>query len=180
MGLRNRRFRPRSSSSRGAFIFMVIGLLFASVACFIKYGLANHHNYRDLDAVVIRAQVAAEPTKMLEYMSTYKSRLEERGLTEGHFVHWFPTPTDSYALHYETVQSIITRIEELKAYDRNVPALEAAYQSGLDDVRGVLRELEFIASGTTEVENWHFIVLGMLMILLVNDIYRIRVASLNN
>lgn len=59
-----------------------------------------------------RAQVAADANDMLTYMRTVRAK-------------------------YQAVERIIERLEQLK----DAPHDATAYQSGLDDVRGIVREL---------------------------------------
>lgn len=157
--MRRRGYYSSSSDSGSTLLF--IGLLLLTLVCGGKYFYSSYTNSRDLDSLVERAQVAANPDKVLEYVNSYKETLESRGLTSGHFALIFTKPTNSYEAHYEAVTSIIERLEKIKAYDRESdPSLEAAFQTGLDDVRGVLRELEFIGDGTTWVENFIFLFIG--------------------
>ena len=117
----------------------VIGLiLIAGFAWFQWYDLG-----RDLDSVQDRAQIAANPRDMLAYLQTLRDNIEEHGATSGHTALLMKTPGTDLALQFQAINSVIDRLEQIQA----LPVDSAAYQTALDDLRGVLRETPRIAGG---------------------------------
>lgn len=98
---------------------------------------------RDTDSVIDRAQVAAKREDMLKYMSDLKENMEGFGMVRGHTALIFKTPINDMSLHYKAVNSIIERLESIGGIGQD----ETAYQTALDDLRGVIRELPNPASG---------------------------------
>ena len=124
-------------------------------------GLQSYYLDRDLDAVQDRAQVSANPQDMLDYLRTWRDNLEKHGATTGHTALLMKTPATDLALHFQAVNSVIRRLEQIQA----LPADSAAYQTALDDLRGVLREMPRIARGVFWVHyGWW---LGLLAIVCV-------------
>lgn len=115
------------------------------------YGLV-----RDVDALVDRAQVAADREDMTEYIQELKGNLEERDMTNGHFVLIFKTPANDLALHYKTVNRLLERLESI----RDIPKNDTAYQVALDDIRGTIRELPNPALDYLWVKYWFLYLLG--------------------
>lgn len=114
------------------------------------YGLV-----RDIDALVDRAQVAADREDMVEYVTQLKDNLESRGMDRGHFALIFTTPANDLALHFRTVNRVLERLESIS----DIPKNETAYQVALDDIRGTIRELPNPAMGYLWVQYW-FLFLG--------------------
>lgn len=115
------------------------------------YGLV-----RDIDALVDRAQVAADREDMTEYLTSLKKNLEDRGMARGHFALIFKTPANDLALHYKTINRIMERLASIK----DIPKNETAYQVALDDIRGTIRELPNPAMSFLWVQYW-FLFLGL-------------------
>ena len=111
-------------------------------------GLQSYYLDRDLDAVQDRAQVSANPQDMLDYLRTLRDNLEKHQATTGHTALLMKTPATDLALHFQAVNSVIRRLEQIQA----LPADSAAYQTALDDLRGVLREMPRIARGVFWVD----------------------------
>lgn len=98
----------------------------------------TYHVTADVDSVMHRAQVAADADDMLSYMQTLKANLEKHDMIRGYSVPIFQTPANDLSLLYESVNKIISRLEKIKDLSRS----DTAYQVGLDDLRGTIRELE--------------------------------------
>lgn len=96
-----------------------------------------YHTNRDIDAVIDRAQVAANADDMLEYTETLKTNMERIGMTNGYTAVIFTTPANDMSLHYKTVLRVIDRLKQVK----DLPQDGTAYQVALADLRGTLREL---------------------------------------
>jgi len=103
---------------------------------------------RDVGAIQHRAQVAANADDMLGYMQQLKTNLDHYGMTQGHTVLFLGTPENDLALYYESVNQIISRLEQVK----DLPQNETAYQVALDDLRGTIRELEDPSGGFVFVQ----------------------------
>lgn len=101
------------------------------------WGLQSYYLDRDLDAVQDRAQIAANPRDMLTYLGTLLENLEKHRATTGHTALLMKTPATDLALHFQAVNSVMTRLEQIQA----LPPDSTAYQTALDDLRGVLREM---------------------------------------
>ena len=106
-------------------------------------GLQYYHLNRDLDSVQDRAQISANPQDMLLYLETMRDNMVKYGATSGHTALLWKTPANDLALHFQAVNSMVGRLGEIQGLPRD----SDAYQSGLDDLRGVLREMPRIASG---------------------------------
>jgi hypothetical protein len=98
---------------------------------------------RDLDSIQERAQIAANPQDMLGYVRTLRDNMTKHGATSGHTALILKTPANDLALHFRAVNSAIERLEQIQALTPD----SAAFQSGLDDLRGILREMPHIANG---------------------------------
>lgn len=105
---------------------------------------------RDIEAIAHRAQVAADAEDMLEYMQTLKTNMERHGMTVGYSALVFKQPSNDLSLLYESVNSIIGRLEEVK----DLPKSDTAYQVALDDLRGTIRELEAPSLGVVWTHYW--------------------------
>jgi hypothetical protein len=106
-------------------------------------GLQSFHLNRDLDSVQDRAQIAANPQDMLVYLRTLRANMVKYAATSGHTALLLQTPATDLALHTQALDSMIARLEQIQG----LPVDSAAYQTALDDLRGVLREMPRIASG---------------------------------
>ena len=106
-------------------------------------GLQYYHLDRDLDSIQNRAQISANPQDMLAYLATMRANMVKYDATTGHTVLLLKTPDNDLALQFQALNSIIGRLEQIQG----LPVDSAAYQTALDDLRGVLREMPRIASG---------------------------------
>ena len=135
--------------------FGVLGLL----AILAFGGLQSYYLDRDLDSVQDRAQISANPQDMLAYLRTMRDNMEKYGATTGHTALLMKTPATDLALHFQALNSVIRRLEQIQT----MAADSDAYQSGLDDVRGVLRETPRIAQSVFWVQyGWWLGLLGLL------------------
>ena len=83
------------------------------------------------------------------------------GATTGHTALLLKTPANDLALHLQAVNSVIERLEQIQ----DLPADSAAYQTALDDLRGVLREMPRIARGVFWVHyGWWLALLGLVCV----------------
>jgi hypothetical protein len=124
---------------------------------------------RDIDALLDRAQVAADREDMQAYLIALKHNLEARGMTSGHFALIFTTPANDLGLHYRTLMRIIERLDRIRELLKH----ETAYQVALDDIRGTIRELPNPAQDYLWTQHW-FLYLGGLGVWLWPTIVFIR------
>lgn len=118
------------------YILYLMGLI--AIIYAISGGInSSYHIQRDIVAPFERAQVSATADNMLKYIQQGKAALEMKGWTSGHTAYVFKTETTDMALVYE---SIIGLEDRLKLINSMEPA-SMEYQSGMDDCRGIIREL---------------------------------------
>jgi len=139
-------------------IGMIGVILIAGFAFFQSYQLE-----RDLDSVQDRAQIAANPRDMLGYLHTLRDNMERHGATTGHIALIMKTPATDLALQFQAINSLIDRLEQIQA----LPIDSAAYQTALDDLRGVLRETPRIARGVFWVQYGWWLGLAALVCLMM-------------
>jgi hypothetical protein len=124
----------------------VLGVL--SVVCVIIavvfsvfLAIDDYNINRDILGWQTRAQVSSEPHDMHDYMVNVKTGMEKWGMTTGYAAMIFKTPYNDMKLIYRTVQQNIDQAEVLTTMDRSTPE----YQTGLDNLRGSIRELDLQA-----------------------------------
>lgn len=98
---------------------------------------------RDIGGWKVRAQVAANAPQMLEYVQKLRLGLEKRKMTEGFAALFVTKPENDMSLIYQAVLQVEERAQSLTT----LPRTSDAYQQGLDDLRGTLRELSVPAKG---------------------------------
>jgi hypothetical protein len=145
---------PRSESlGESESIAVVVVLALVAFGGFQLFSLN-----RDLDSLKQRAQIAANPQDMLTYMRHLRENLVDRRATTGHTAIVFRTPANDLALHFQAVNSVIQRLEQLEG----IAPDSAAYQAGLDDVRGIVREMPELAFGVFWVQfGWWLVIVGL-------------------
>lgn len=117
--------------------------------------------YRDIDSYLDRAQVAADPGDVLDYLGKVKEGMKKHDATTGHFILIFHTPANDLSLHYKAINKIIQQTEGIK----KIPRSKTAYQVGMDNIRGEIRELPNPALGLWFARNWRlFAILAVLWI----------------
>jgi len=84
-----------------------------------------------------RAQVAADAEDISTYVKWSMQGLEHYGLTDGYCAIIFKKPDNNLELHYQAYQRIASRADSLAQIDK----ASDAYQSGIDDLRGTVREI---------------------------------------
>ena len=113
------------------------------LAIFISTQLAftSWHINQEINGWKDRAQVSSEPNDMLEWMTNVKEGMEKWDMVSGNAALFFPTPSTDMALIYHTVNQHIEQATVLTGMDRTSPQ----YQTGLDNLRGSIRELDIHA-----------------------------------
>jgi hypothetical protein len=135
----------------------LLGSVVVTVAVVALLMALGYPLVRDIDALLDRAQVAADREDMQAYLLELKHNLEARGLTTGHFALIFKTPANDFGLHYRTLMRIIERLDSI----RELPKHETAYQVALDDIRGTLRELPNPALDYLWTQYWYLYLLAL-------------------
>jgi hypothetical protein len=138
---------------------LVAGLPVIALLAILAFGgLQSYYLNRDLDSLQDRAQIAANPQDMLVYLRTMRDNMVKHGAITGHTALLMKTPATDLALHFQAVNSVIRRLEQIE----DLPADSAAFQTALDDLRGVLRETPRIASGVFWVHyGWWMTLVGL-------------------
>lgn len=129
-------------------LFAVSVLVAVGITLFLV--VAGYGVVKDTDALIDRAQVAADREDMVEYLTELKNNMEKRGMTHGHFALVFTTPANDLALHFKTINRILERLHSIKEIAKN----DTAYQVALDDIRGTIRELRNPALGYLFAKYW--------------------------
>lgn len=120
---------------------IVIGCLVVAISATIMWVSAGYEINRDIEGWKSRAQVSSEPNDMLRYMTLVSAGMERRGMISGSAALILKTPENDMSLIYRTVQQHIDQAKILTSMDRSSPE----YQTGLDNLRGSIRELNIHA-----------------------------------
>jgi len=123
-------------------IWAVVGILLA-----VKAGYVVH---RETGAWLNRAQVSSSAEDMDNYLEKLETGMEEFELTDGNAAFVFKTPDNDMELIMKAIEKARVRLGEIK--QMSIASVE--YQTGLDDVRGVLRELEPQAEYRYCINHW--------------------------
>ncbi len=123
------------------YAILTVILFVVAVVTSVSLGLTKWHIDQDINGWKDRAQVSSEPSDMMLYMSNVKSGMEKWGLTTGNAALIFDTPDKDMVLIMRTVQQHIDQAGVLTKMDRSSPE----YQTGLDNLRGSIRELDLHA-----------------------------------
>lgn len=143
------------------YVLGTIALLF-TVFAIVSSSVLYYNVSKDTDALINRAQVAADREDMHAYLVELRGNLEDRGMTRGHTALIFRKPDNDLALNYQAINRLIERLEGIAEISKS----DTAYQVALDDIRGTLRELPNPAFGYTWVANHWMLWLGLVLWLL--------------
>ena len=121
---------------KAALICLVVAIIFTAVLI-----SANYDINQNISGWKTRAQVSSEPNDMYDYMSKVKLGMEQRSMTSGYAKLIFATPEHDMALIYRAVCQHVDQAKILTSMDRSSPE----YQTGLDNLRGSIRELDLFA-----------------------------------
>jgi len=119
-------------------VFSVLALVFT-----IILGVTSYQINRDISGRKTSAQVSSVPNDMCEYMSKVKEGMDVWQMTSGYAAIIFKTPDNDMSLICRAVRQHIDQAEVLTKMDRSSPE----YQTGLDNLRGSIRELDLHAFG---------------------------------
>ena len=128
-------------SSRTKVIFAtlavaVITILWLATVVHMAYMYIKAAN--EIGGVMERAQTAGDVHLMKKYLIELKENLEKWGYTHGYYAVVFKNDYTDAGKDYEVICSLIKRLDTLE----DLPKNSTEYQVALDDVRGILRELE--------------------------------------
>ncbi len=112
-------------------------------------GIDSYTSYSEIDAVEYRAQVAADASKMADRIDETLANMQKRGVTRGNAALIFRNPVNDVALDYEALQDLSNRAKQIAQLHKN----SVEYQTGLDDLRGTLREISIDAWYFTLIRN---------------------------
>lgn len=139
---------------KGVLIVLTVIFALIAVGLWVGQGLGQWFLDRDTQALLERAQVAANAVDMRDYVAQLEKNMEKRGMTEGHAALIFKTPKNDMTLIFKTV----VRINERLASIEKLPQSETTYQVALDDLRGTLRELNLETRGWFWARNWWWMI----------------------
>jgi hypothetical protein len=98
---------------------------------------------RDLDSLAERAAVAGDAGDMRSYLEQLAANMRKYDAASGHAAYIFKNPRNDLGAQYRCVQRVIERLQALERLRRDDPGC----QQGLDDLRGVVRDLPRISFG---------------------------------
>jgi len=125
--------------------------------------------YQGVDALLYRAQVSVEADKLAVRLGELSKNMERFGMTHGYVFPLIGSPRSDVGLDYEAINDAHDRAIILSGLEKS----SAAYQSGMDDLRGVIRELQI--DGMTFVA-WRYLPIYAALLLLL--ILFVRLSSL--
>ena len=105
--------------------------------------LQGYHYSRTIGSYETRAQVAADSTDMLFYMGQLEQGMRDNGATTGYTALIFKQPGNDLTLLYRTMQNVSTRLRAIEGVDQT----SVTYQTALDDIRGIVREMQDPSGG---------------------------------
>jgi len=117
-------------------------LLVVAIAATLGLVFFNYQIDRQVNGWKTRAQVSSEPNDMLAWMTNVKEGMERWGMTSGYAALIFRTPKNDMSLIYKTLINHVEQAQRLTTMDR----LSPEYQTGLDNLRGSIRELDLQAN----------------------------------
>lgn len=122
-------------------IGVVVGIMFTlfilaiSIKSCAAVGLRLN---QDINSWQERAHVAADAQDMAIYLTLLREGMEKYDMTSGQAALIFKTPENDMGLIYRALKRMETRAYILA----KLPVTSDAYQQGMDDLRGTLREFE--------------------------------------
>jgi hypothetical protein len=123
--------------------FLMIAGAILLVGSFVWIMVVDYQLDRNINGWKDRAQVSSEPNDMLQWITKTKEGMENWGMTSGYSELIWQTPDNDMALIYKTVVNHVNQAEVLTKMNRSTPE----YQTGLDNLRGSIRELDLQTYG---------------------------------
>lgn len=135
-------------------MLMVVGVLGVVVGSCISF-TTNISLRNSIEGLKDRAQVSADAEEIHVRLVELDQRMEERGMVSGYTALFVHSPWTSVREIRKNIQTLIKRADVISQLDHS----SDAYQQGLDDVRGTLRELDVQAFGwwTYSAGGWVFL-----------------------
>lgn len=93
---------------------------------------------RDIDMYAQRAQVSSDAVVMAQRLDELAVNMEQYGYTHGHAAIIWKHPGNDAGLDYQAIKDLAERAHLIA----KMPQDSVEYQTGLDDMRGTLREIE--------------------------------------
>lgn len=141
--------------------------LIAGIFLWVKAGYIVH---KETGAWLNRAQVSSHAEDMDVYLSRLRKGMERYNLTTGHAAFVFKTPDNDMELIMKAIDRARERLNEVRQMALN----SIEYQTAMDDVRGILRELEPQAEYRYCIEHpiwfWFSALIGW-MLLIISGFY---------
>jgi len=115
------------------------GVLASLLLVFLcSYGLIMGYEVsKNIGSWLERAQVSADAEDMAIYVDKALLGLKKYDLNDGYCAIIFKKPDNNLNLHFQAITQIARRARQLSSLDKT----SDAYQSGIDDLRGTLREI---------------------------------------
>lgn len=133
----------------GKLIGIAVGVIVISVIVCV---LMVFPVYRDIDATISRAQLSADAERMVNYLDQVITNMEKRGITQGSAAMVFKTPLNDIGLNHQALKDLKERAELISKMEKD----SVEYQTGLDDLRGTLREINVDAGYYALWHNFFF------------------------
>ena len=111
-------------------VALLVGVMFLA-------GKTLYELDRDLDSLMDRAAVAGDATDMRLYLDQLATNMRIYDAMSGHAAYIFKNPRNDLAAQYQGIQRSIERLRDLES----LPTTDPSYQQGLDDLRGIVREM---------------------------------------
>jgi len=123
-------------------VLLIVGIILILIGGIVS--LVNYLSLQNnIEGLKSRAQVSADADEIHNRLVDLDQAMEERGMTSGYASLWVHSPWTSVKEIRQNVKRIIERADVISKLDHS----SDAYQQGLDDVRGTLRELDLQAWG---------------------------------
>ncbi len=132
---------------KGVLAFVAVVLLAFSIGLTVGCVAQNISVNNDVNAWLTRAQVAADIEDMMIYLDRAEQGLDDRNMNSGHSGVVIKNAANDFTLIRQNIDRIQERAGQLSKTPVEQRGGDAAYQQGLDDLRGTLRELSVPAEG---------------------------------
>ena len=117
----------------------ILAILFGVLAVIlsIMVGVKAYFIHRDTGTWLNRAQIAAQADDMLYYLKQADTGLSKWQYENGYAAIIFKTPWNNADMDRKAISQAINRVETINSMNRS----SMEYQAGMDDVRGLIREI---------------------------------------
>ena len=132
---------------KGGMAAVAVVLLTLAIGLTVGCVAQNISVHNGVNAWLTRAQVAADIEDMMTYLDRAEQGLDDRNMNYGHSGLVIKNGANDFALIRQNIDRIQERAEDLSKTPIEQRGGDAAYQQGLDDLRGTLSELNVPAEG---------------------------------